>query len=143
MPWTRFGDMNSGGGRKEDFAILYIEAPEAEAKVIFYKRFGHNPERVSCTCCGQDYTVEESETLSEATAYDRGCHYDSKAGSYVERAAERSYGNKYIALEDFIASKERINGIFRGETVDFIFATDIKPEDRIGEIPRQGYVWCD
>ena len=44
--WTHFWDMHSGGGQKEKFGHCYIEAPENEAKVIFYNRFGHNPERV-------------------------------------------------------------------------------------------------
>ena len=48
--WTLFWDMASGGDTKEEpYENIYIEAPEEEAKVIFYNRFGHNPERVSCT----------------------------------------------------------------------------------------------
>jgi hypothetical protein len=73
--WTRFMDMHSGGGLKESFGYAYIEAPEEEAKAIFYHRFGHNPERVSCTCCGQDYSIGESPTLEEATAHERRCRW--------------------------------------------------------------------
>ena len=37
IPWTRFMDMHSGGGTKEKpFEYIYIQAPEKEAKVIFY-----------------------------------------------------------------------------------------------------------
>lgn len=68
-------DMHSGGGCKEDFAYCYIEAPRRQAEAIFYAMFGHNPYRVTCSCCGSDYSVSESETLEEATAYDRGLRY--------------------------------------------------------------------
>lgn len=98
--WTQFLDMHSGGGQKEKFSHCYIEAPENEAKVIFYNRFGHSPERVSCTCCGEDYSISESETLEQASGYQRGC-----------------------------------------ANVCVIYAKDIKPEERVGEIPEQGYVW--
>jgi len=50
-------DMHSGGDLKEKWQYIYIEAPEEEAKVIFYNRFGHNPNRVTCTCCGKDYSI--------------------------------------------------------------------------------------
>lgn len=36
--WTEFWDMHSGGGQKEKWAKIYIEAPEEEARVIFYNR---------------------------------------------------------------------------------------------------------
>ena len=45
--WTHFWDMSSGGGRKENWKHIYIEAAESEAIVIFYNRFGHNPNRVT------------------------------------------------------------------------------------------------
>lgn len=43
MTWTRFMDMSSGGGSKEDADYIYIEAPYAEACDIFEERFGHDP----------------------------------------------------------------------------------------------------
>lgn len=138
MVWTRFMDMSSGGSRKEDFSKLYIEAPEAEAKAIFYNRFGHNPERVTCTCCGEDYSIDESETLEQATGYDRGCAYSGDG--YIEKPRDGT--DRYIALQDFIAGGEDVNGwSSRKETVAFIFAADIKPEERSADMPRQGYVW--
>lgn len=74
--WTRFMDMHSGGGTKENgFDFIFIEAPEHEARLIFYNRFGHNPERVSCTCCGDDYSISEHESLEQISGYDRHCAY--------------------------------------------------------------------
>jgi hypothetical protein len=135
-------DMHSGGSSKEDFEYLYIEAPEAEAKVIFYNRFGHNPERVTCTCCGDDYSISEEETLAEATAYDRGCRYSSEAKGYVEEPDNRYGEGRYIPLDQFIENK-RASRNMTGDRVDFIFAADIKPEERVGDVPQQGYVWQD
>src|SRR5688572_7477224 len=72
--WTQFWDMHSGGGAKEKpFEKIYIEAPADEAKVVFYNRFGHNPERVTCTCCGEDYTVDSHESLARLTGFHRNC----------------------------------------------------------------------
>lgn len=98
MTWTCFYDMHSGGGNKEMFDIINIEAPKDEAIVVFYNRFGHSPGRVSCPCCGPDYAVLESDI------------------------------------------KER--GRQRNRVLD-IYAVNIKPEERIGTVPVQGYVWRD
>ncbi len=67
--WTKFWDMNSGGVRKEKWDLIFIEAPIDEAELIFFNRFGHNPNRVSCTCCGSDYAIDDAETLEELQEY--------------------------------------------------------------------------
>ena len=147
-------DMHSGGRQKENWDKIYIEAPEDEAMIIFYNRFGHRPDRVTCTCCGNDYSVSEGENLADITAYDRGCRYayfDKNGneipeketwiagkgtakgciGKYIEEGdAERSW-NKYITLENFMKQKDKL----------FINASQIKPDQRKGELPQQGYVW--
>lgn len=130
--WTQFWDMHSGGGQKEDFSQCFIEAPEAEAKVIFYNRFGHNPERVTCTCCGNDYSISEYETLEQASGYERGCAYDSEAEQYIEQPTEDSW-REYITLEDYIKRPD----------VCVIRADQISDDERVGELPTQGYVWMD
>ena len=71
--WTQFWDMRSGGGKKEKWEMIYIEAPAEEAKIIFYNRFGHSPDRVTCTCCGADYSIDEHEDFAQLTGYHRGC----------------------------------------------------------------------
>jgi hypothetical protein len=73
MVWTSFWDMHSGGGQKDTFAKAYIEAEREQAIAVFYRRFGHNPERVTCSCCGPDYSIDEHLTLEQATAYHRNC----------------------------------------------------------------------
>lgn len=157
--WTRFMDMHSGGGCKEaPYEYILIEAPEDEARRVFYNRFGHSPDRVSCTCCGEDYSVSESESLAKATAYDRSCEYiedargwgahkepDFREGRYIEKgepvpagykvsatSGER-YGRRYRTVEQYIAEPY----------VLVIRAAEIKPDERSGEIPTQGYVWIE
>lgn len=68
--YTLFWDMNSGGEQKEKWSKIIIEAPEEEAKIIFYNRFGHSPDRVTCTCCGEDYSTSEDDNLFQLIAYD-------------------------------------------------------------------------
>lgn len=172
MTWTQFWDMNSGGGRKENWQHIFIEAPRDEATVVFYNRFGHNPERVSCTCCGEDYSIDEGESLALLTAHHRHCgnlvtprdpvtrlykqpqdpwfkeHYylepDEEAearerGWEVEESTARKVGREmgsdygaYLTLAEFIATSD----------VLVIRADEIKPEERKGEVPSQGYVWA-
>jgi len=66
-------DMHSGGGQKLEWSCIYIEAPEAEARVIFQNAFGRDPDNVTCNCCGQDYSVTESFSLAQATGFERNC----------------------------------------------------------------------
>ena len=72
MVWTRFMDMHSGGRQKLDWAYIYVEADNDNAAKVFMHRFGRNPNNISCSCCGEDYSFwTEYETLEEATTYDR------------------------------------------------------------------------
>lgn len=121
--WTDFMDMHSGGGAKEEpYEHIYIEASKEEAKVIFYNRFGHNPERVTCTCCGEDYWASEEENLEALTEYQR-------------RRSATGYRKKgpLIPLDKYLAQGN----------VLVIRAADIKSSERTGNVPRQGYVWVD
>lgn len=118
--WTRFMDMNSGGGQKEKWSQILIEAPEEEARLVFYNRFGHNPDRVTCTCCGNDYSVTEEDTLDEATDYYRELEFKWQ-GVKPKRTTEKFLKDN----EEWLV----------------ICAEDIKPDERKGELPTQGYVW--
>jgi hypothetical protein len=131
--WTRFMDMHSGGGQKEDFHKCYIEAPYDEACSVFYSRFGHNPDRVTCTCCGSDYSVDESETLEQATGYDRCCAYDNEAKCYIEKQRKPAYGEKYRTVAEYV----------KEDGVKVIPKEEISREERHRDVPEQGYVWQD
>lgn len=73
---TTFWDMHSGGGQKLDWSMIYIEAPREEAELVFQNRFDRNPNRVSCTCCGPDYSIQQHSSVEEAkkshSSYERG-----------------------------------------------------------------------
>lgn len=132
--WTRFMDMYSGSNLKEQWQYIYIELPKDKATVYFYNRFGHNPERVSCPCCGEDYSISEHETLEQATAYERRCVYNKDNWKYEEKPVDESYrGDNYTSLADYETSKGVL--IIRKEL--------ILPEMLEGEVPEQGYVWRD
>lgn len=134
MPFTLFWDMYSGGGCKEKpYDKIIIEAPEQEAKIIFYNRFGHNPERVTCTCCGEDYSIREAPTLEQLTAFHRGCAWDKASHGYIEKVDPRKekYGGKLVSLRQYL----------KQPNVLFIPADQIKPEERVGKVPVQGYIW--
>jgi hypothetical protein len=125
--------MHSGGGQKEKWSMIYIHAPIHEAKLIFYNKFGHNPNRVTCTCCGDDYSISEEKDLKQLTGSHRNCNYDENGNTYIEeQKCNRGYG-VYQTLEEYKKSKD----------VLFIDIKDILPEWREGEIPEQGYVWKD
>lgn len=110
--WTRFSDMHSGGYSKEDFQVCYIELPEEKAEIVFYNKFGHNPNRVTCTCCGSDYSITSEDSLTELTEYDRG---NETLDEYVRNAEKRLA--KFIPLED------------------------ISEDEMSGDMPVEGYVW--
>jgi hypothetical protein len=146
-PWTEFWDMHSGGGLKEPYHFIYIEAPEAEAEIIFYNRFDHSPGRVSCTCCGEDYSVTESKTLAEATNYRRGCLIVTyriegvdKSVSVEEPSHQDYEAKRYLPLDEWL---EKYKAPGTEDSVLVIRKEDIKPEERVGSVPRQGFVWQD
>lgn len=126
--WTRFMDMHSGGGSKEKWEKILIEANEEEAKVIFYNRFGHNAERVSCTCCGEDYSISSHEDILRLTAYDRNCDWSKEKEGYVERSNKWA---KHIPFEKYKNNPK----------VLFIYSDDISDDERKGYVPSQGYHW--
>ena len=136
--WTRFMDMHSGGSRKLKWAYIYIEAPEAGAKVIFYNMFNRSPDRVTCTCCGPDYSIDSAKSLAQVTGFDRNC--DNKGEKYIEKprqmytlpGARKAYYT-LIPLRKYIMQKE----------VLVIYKSAIKAKDRIGSVPDEGYHWID
>jgi hypothetical protein len=112
--YTRFMDMHSGGGTKEaPYDKIFIEAPEEEAKVIFYNRFGHSPDRVTCTCCGEDYSITEGESLAELSAYDRNCAY---VYFYKDDGTKAEGTGKYG--KNTVWDSDRRTRVFKGRDVE-------------------------
>jgi hypothetical protein len=159
--WTSFWDMNSGGRQKEDHAHIYIEADsEEEAVVIFYNRFGHNPNRVSCTCCGEDYSIDSHEDLAQLTGFHRGCstletpkdpktgRYKNddpiiRQGRYLEKGEEPPKGYKLAEKYSFVKKYKTLEEYEKSEDILVIRADEISDNERKGDVPSQGYVWVD
>jgi len=70
--WTKFYDMHSGGGRKLEWELIFINADEITAIKIFEKMFDRDPTNVTCSCCGEDYAIHEYTSIDKATSYYRG-----------------------------------------------------------------------
>ena len=157
--WTQFMDMHSGGGLKEEWSHIYIEAPEDEATAIFYNRFGHNPSRVSCTCCGDDYSISEHGDIKQLTGFDRGCRAldtprDPETGRfrnddpvivahlYLEDGENPPEGYEVVRMPPFRDYKT-LDEYMASSRVLFIPADEIEDSERAGKIPTQGYVWVE
>lgn len=103
MPWTRFVDMFSGGGCKEPpYEFIYIEANQEKAVALFNAHFGHDPYRVTCDCCGEDYSARSDNSLAQLSAYDRGCDHDGK--KWLEKPRDMAHA-RYKTLADYKQNK--------------------------------------
>lgn len=132
--WTQFMDMHSGGEQKLAWAYIYIEAPRDEAELVFQNRFSRNPNRVTCTCCGPDYSISEEETLQRLTAFERNCAWTEDGNGYEERQNERrSYAGPYMTVDEYVEKSGAL----------FVRADEIKPEERKGSLRSEGYVWAE
>ena len=59
--WTQFYDLSSGGTEKTDWSVIYIELPIEDAIEYFQDRFGLDPYNITCPCCGEDFSVQETD----------------------------------------------------------------------------------
>lgn len=159
MTWTQFHDMHSGGGQKLAWAHIFIEAPELEAKAIFWHRFKRNPERVTCTCCGEDYSISSEPSLELATQYERGCRFIHRDGTrgcgddgrWLEPHEDvpegwtlqkrMLFGAKDIPERGLTMAEYRERAEQSGNAT-FIDAKDISPDECHEQPPREGYVWA-
>ena len=46
--------------------------------MLFKQLFGRDPNYETCSCCGNDYSISESDTLEEASKYHREDDYRLK-----------------------------------------------------------------
>lgn len=130
--------MNSGGDQKLQWERIFIEAPYDEAVRVFYAKFGRHPENVTCSCCGSDYSIDESESLELATAYARNCRYLSpsptQSGRYFEEGEPIPAGwtehsipwGTYKTVEEFSVQDD----------IKIVYAKDISPEERAALLPE-------
>lgn len=133
IPWTHFWDMHSGGGTKLDWEHIFIQAPEFEARRVFQRRFGRDPNNVTCECCGGDYAISEAPSLAQASAYHRGLRHvtrDDQEGRYLEPNEPVPFGFQvrpsYGAKGNGLTLREHI----KETCMKIIPASEIAPEDR-------------
>lgn len=99
-PWTHFMDMHSGGRAKDKFEHCYIQANKKMAIKIFRIKFGHDPEKVACSCCGENYSIHEGESLSQLSAFYRNCKW-TKSG-HIEKPEYP--GKRVIPINEYCVS---------------------------------------
>ena len=59
-----------------DFATYYVEAAsEEEAISIFEQKFDQHPDYITCSCCGEDYSIATHESLEQMSGHDRKCKW--------------------------------------------------------------------
>ena len=123
MVWTLFWDMHGGGSTKvPPFDKIYIEAIKREATSVFYGRFGFDPNRTSCSCCGPDYSISEYNSFKKASSYQRN-DVDSDWPSFGK-------------IQSVYIYKKR-------DDVKVIPAKEIVDTERSYVIPESGWVWKD
>lgn len=57
--FTVITDMHSGGGKKTEFWYHIVMLPEAQAIAWFEHHYKVDFNRVSCDCCGSDFSAYE------------------------------------------------------------------------------------
>ena len=140
--WTKFWDLHSGGSTKQPpHEMIYIEAKEDKAILVFYNRFRNNPNDTACNCCGGKYTIKEYKTLEQATGFHRHCRWDDELKCWVEEPNDSliKYGGKLeklISLEDYR----------KQEDVLIVPKENIQPGEWKGEVPSPHFPdddWID
>lgn len=164
MTWTQFRDMHSGGDTKcLPYENIFIQAPEKEAVSVFYSRFKRSPKRVTCTCCGQDFSILEYPSLKQATGFERNCtpletprdpitgrfNNDDPiliANYYLDPGEEPPVG--YSLAGGWPYSSYRLGRQWQSleeyiirPDVFVLTADDISEHERHLHVPEEGYVW--
>lgn len=146
--WTHFYDMHSGGGQKLDWGHIYIEAPRDEAERIFAARFGRRADKVTCSCCGEDYSVSSEEDLAQLTAFQRNCRsVESRRGDdggfitppkyYLEDGEQPPEGwlvdERFKRYQPYMTLAEYI----KSDGVKVIPTSEIAPHERAAALPER------
>lgn len=122
--WTKFMDMHSGGGLKNKYEHIFIEADNEEVAINIFQNKYSDPNNITCSCCGEDYSVSTEKTFALASAYERnnvwinktepsgekrGKYHDGPVETIPEGWASRYIGSvedTWISIDDYLLSKE-------------------------------------
>lgn len=89
MTWTRFYDMHSGGEAKTAWEIIYAEGDEETARKIVAEALSIDTEAVTCSCCGEDFSVLEFDSLEDAASLDGRTVAEFLDDPWVEQVGRR------------------------------------------------------
>jgi len=106
MTVTQFKDMHSGGKAKTSYENIYIEASESDAIDFFKSWFSRDPSQITCSCCGQDFSVRSYDSLEQATGYERNCVYED--GRYIEKPKSYSGSSRKLLTVDELLDKDSV-----------------------------------
>lgn len=129
--WTQFWDMHSGGETKiKPYEKIYIEADRNSAIEYFIKRFGRDPDNITCSCCGEDYNINEDKSIEQLTGYHRECRqaYFDKNGKEIsyDKYKENTKENTYRYVEDENNPRcQNLGDYMNNLDVLFIFAKEV------------------
>lgn len=144
--------MHSGGSQKEPFSILYIQAPEREARSVFYSRFGHNPERVTCSCCGSDYSVSSDPSASpeEITGFHRNAFYAVPKAKHLDYSQAKYFDRREDIPDDWEIRRDMgerevlsLEDYFAQDDIAVIYAKEIEEYERHVTVPDELGMWDD
>lgn len=100
--WTLFSDAYAEGFLKfKHYEFIIVEGKVEEALSMFIDMTNVDPKKVTCTCCGQHYSIREYDSVFQATAFERGCRYDNSLQCYVEEVSDFPI-MEYATVENFI-----------------------------------------
>lgn len=144
--WTHFHDMHSGGKQKLEWAHIFIEADEEQAREFFEEAFGRDPDHVTCNCCGSDYSVSSEESLEQITGYERSAafaYFDADGNEITkDEAWERGKGfkdgvtSRYVERQRFYDFSPEVKDGEYKTLAEFELLPNVAIFRRIKELPR-------
>jgi len=118
-------------------------------------------QRVSCTCCGEDYSISSAEDFAQISGYHRGCqtlvHKTYRSGQnkglvkpipksmqrYYEEREKPPKGWEFDTKRIFNNKYKTVLAYKRQKDVLVLSRHKIKSSERAGEVPNEGYVWVE
>jgi len=116
--WTKFYDMHSGGDAKTEWEVIVFEAKKKDAIKYANWKWGIHPDNVTCTCCGEDFSVSTYETLEQAV------EFHLEWGVHEGKPTELALRNDILVVP--ASELEETRKLWKKHT-----------------ITRKGYVWCE
>jgi len=112
MVWTRFDARFTCFSPNTKHKVFLVNAPIEKAKLIFYNRTGHSPNK-GCRCCGDNFRARIYPSLNAAA----GCPTPEEIETRHDDEAQ---------VEKFCENR----------SVMVIWSDEFEPEDLEGRLPK-------